>query len=59
MVTLGIWSFYFMPEENIHLDDYGDGTKPENSRGKFFAVFIVIIFIVVGVFIILRLIANG
>jgi len=44
-----------MPEEQIHLDDYGDGTKPKSSRGKFFAVFVSIILVVVAVFIILRL----
>lgn len=48
-----------MPEEQTRLDDYGDGTEPENSRGKFFAAFVIIILVVITVFIVLRFISNG
>lgn len=47
-----------MPEENIHLDDYGDGEKPKSSRGKFFTVFVLIILVVIVFFIVLRLILK-
>lgn len=50
-----------MPEENeeqVHLNDYGDGSKPKSSRGKFFAVFVIIILVVIVVFTVLRLISK-
>ena len=43
-----------MPDENIHLDDYGDGSQPEDKHWKFYGAFLFIIISVMGIYIISR-----
>lgn len=60
-VPLGL--LFFMDNKNPvpeeHFDDYGDGSKPESSRAKFFLALLVMVSVVLGIYIIFHFYLVG